>query len=180
MRVVRLSDAVCAQLAELAATAAPREFVALLGGRRVGGAASDSPDPPDSPDSPDSPHGPDGPRGPDGFDEATAVRTLTRQGGGRDSFVVDPIAFAQAEAELRDQGLEFVGFVHSHPGGVAAPSARDHLELWPGVVQLIVGCTTQGRHATIRAFRREGRDKLEPMAIATAATTATTTPKANP
>ena len=59
--------------------------------------------------------------------------------GQRDSFAVTPTAFLLAEAELTAAGHQWLGFVHSHPGGTAAPSARDRRELWHRCLQLIVG-----------------------------------------
>lgn len=56
-----------------------------------------------------------------------------------DAFSVDPAAFARAEAELRADGVSWVGFVHSHPGGAACPSVRDLEQLWRGCLHLVVG-----------------------------------------
>jgi proteasome lid subunit RPN8/RPN11 len=59
--------------------------------------------------------------------------------GGGDGFAVSPVAFLAAAASLRASGCDWLGFVHSHPGGVAAPSQRDRVMLWHGCVQLIAG-----------------------------------------
>lgn len=61
-----------------------------------------------------------------------------------DAFAVPPPAFARAEAELRARGAPWLGFVHSHPDGVAAPSQRDQRELWRHCVQMIVATTRAG------------------------------------
>lgn len=73
---------------------------------------------------------------------------------GDDRFTVDPIAFARAEAKLRARGHGWLGFVHSHPRGTAAPSRTDHLELWRDCVHLIVA------GAELRAFWYRGEECL--------------------
>jgi proteasome lid subunit RPN8/RPN11 len=59
--------------------------------------------------------------------------------GEHDSFLVPPASFLDAERRIRRAGGRWLGFVHSHPGGAAAPSARDRAELWRACVQMIVG-----------------------------------------
>jgi proteasome lid subunit RPN8/RPN11 len=59
--------------------------------------------------------------------------------GSDDGFVVPPTAFLAAASCLQLARAPWLGFVHSHPGGSPAPSARDRRELWRGCVQLIVG-----------------------------------------
>lgn len=74
-------------------------------------------------------------------DGVFVVEQLVRFAGAgrRDGFEVAPAAFLQAEHELGRAERTWQGFVHSHPGGSAAPSARDRDELWRHCVQLIVG-----------------------------------------
>lgn len=57
----------------------------------------------------------------------------------QDAFAVDPVVFAVAEAGIRREGLDWLGFAHSHPGDRAEPSARDLAQLWHGCLQVIVG-----------------------------------------
>ena len=56
-----------------------------------------------------------------------------------DRFAVDPHAFVRALACLERDGDTWLGFVHGHPGGPAAPSAADEAELWRECLHLIVG-----------------------------------------
>lgn len=56
-----------------------------------------------------------------------------------DAFAVDPVAFALAEARLREEGANWLGFAHSHPHDEAVPSARDLDALWRSCLQVIVG-----------------------------------------
>ncbi|MCK5943140.1 MAG: Mov34/MPN/PAD-1 family protein [Planctomycetes bacterium] len=88
--------------------AAPREFVAALGGHEAGGDV-----------------------------RVTAVVALPNVALDDDAFEVEPTSFLAAEATLRARGAPFVGFAHSHPVGACAPSARDLAQLWPDCVQLI-------------------------------------------
>lgn len=71
----------------------------------------------------------------------------------RDRFTVAPQHFAAAEAELRDAGLQWLGFAHSHPGGDPVPSPADAEQLWPHCLQLVLG-TARGACA-IGAFWRD-------------------------
>jgi proteasome lid subunit RPN8/RPN11 len=94
---------------------APREFVGLLGGTRLAGTSAG------------------------GRWRVGHVVPLPNVAAGDGSFAVDAFAFLVAEAQLRQQGLDWLGFVHSHPGSPATPSAQDRRQLWRGCVQLIVG-----------------------------------------
>ena len=40
-------------------------------------------------------------------------------------FDADPLAFLEARARLQADGLQVLGFVHSHPNGTPNPSRRD-------------------------------------------------------
>lgn len=64
---------------------------------------------------------------------------LASEAAAADSFAVDPVAFALAEARLRGEGASWLGFAHSHPHGEALPSARDLDQLWRGCLQVLVG-----------------------------------------
>ncbi|MBX3464853.1 MAG: Mov34/MPN/PAD-1 family protein [Planctomycetes bacterium] len=106
---VRLAASAWQPIAANTAAAWPREMVAVLGGRREGEAAV-----------------------------VEAIVALTGAGGTR-GFAADPVRFLAAEASLRAAGWAWLGFVHSHPGGTAAPSALDRATLWRGCIQLVVG-----------------------------------------
>jgi proteasome lid subunit RPN8/RPN11 len=55
-------------------------------------------------------------------------------------FLIDPKAHIEARRTARAEGLEVVGFYHSHPHSRALPSATDLAEAqYPGCVHLIVG-----------------------------------------
>jgi len=57
------------------------------------------------------------------------------------------------------EGLDVVGFYHSHPAGPAGPSARDLATAWPGYVYVIADARTGG----VTAWQlREDRHAFEP------------------
>jgi len=59
---------------------------------------------------------------------------------GSTRFLLDPKAHIDARRTARAQGLEVVGFYHSHPHSQAYPSATDLAEAaYPECVHLIVG-----------------------------------------
>lgn len=101
---------------------AEREFVGLLAGRRTAA----------------------------GF-HVTRCEPLRNAAVASDRFAVAPPDFLAAELRVRSAGLAWLGFVHSHPGGAAAPSAADRQQLWRDCLQLIVG-SPQGT-AELRAYR---------------------------
>lgn len=52
-------------------------------------------------------------------------------------FAIEPKWILAVERELRKDGLDIVGFYHSHPNHPARPSTTDRRYLWPRVVQMI-------------------------------------------
>lgn len=65
----------------------------------------------------------------------------------RDRFAIAPSDLAAAAAAARRQGLEIVGFYHSHPRGLARPSAADVAEAsaWPGYAHVIAATQDPAR-----------------------------------
>lgn len=82
----------------------------------------------------------------------------------RASWVLDPAELAAGLSAARRCGLALVGFYHSHPGGVASPSARDEAAAWPGVSYLVVGVGPSGE-SVLRSFRRESVGALREEAL---------------
>lgn len=82
----------------------------------------------------------------------------TCPGPGR--FAVAPQQFLDALAALAVDGSAWLGFAHSHPGGLPRPSRADQRELWPHCLQLVVA---GGTPASLRlaAFWLEGSRCLE-------------------
>ncbi len=65
----------------------------------------------------------------------------------RHCFAIAPADMARAYRQAREQGLQVLGFFHSHPLGDARPSAADVAGSppWPGLVQVIVALDVRGR-----------------------------------
>ena len=60
----------------------------------------------------------------------------------RRRFLITPDVFAREERQARRDGLEIVGFYHSHPNHPAEPSATDRELAWPlysYLIQSVVG-----------------------------------------
>ena len=122
------TDPVKAQLQKAARKAAPREMAAVLGGYVA--------------------------------DQTAYVQRmllLPNQSANDDTFEVDGVAFAQCEHQLRLEHRTFLGFAHSHPEGIAAPSRRDRELLWPDCVQVI----TDGTNCN--AFRLDAERIAHPL-----------------
>lgn len=53
-------------------------------------------------------------------------------GGHRNRYLVSPAFQAQAEQRALADGLDVIGFYHSHPDHLAQPSEYDRAHAWPG------------------------------------------------
>ncbi|MCA8966816.1 MAG: Mov34/MPN/PAD-1 family protein [Planctomycetes bacterium] len=108
-------------LRDAAAAAWPDEFAGVVGGRRDG----------------DTWH----------VDAFVGCRADAHMHG----FAISAATFAAAEAQLRDLGHRWLGFVHSHPGAAPHPSHEDLATAWPDALQLLLGSATREALA-LRAF----------------------------
>lgn len=78
-------------------------------------------------------------------DSATAVRIVPVDNVWPDAaerlhrFSIDPLAQMQAEAQYAKDGLDLIGFYHSHPTAAAVPSSFDLDRAWPAYYYVIVG-----------------------------------------
>lgn len=59
-------------------------------------------------------------------------------------YSIDPKALLAAQKQARSQGLDVVGYYHSHPDSPARPSELDREHAWPGVSYLIVSVDRAG------------------------------------
>ncbi len=57
---------------------------------------------------------------------------------GRDRYVIDGKDFLKADNIAKREGLEILGFYHSHPGYPPVPSSTDQKMAWQGYSYLIV------------------------------------------
>ena len=83
-------------------------------------------------------------------------------------FLLDPRTHIEARRTARNQGLQVIGFYHSHPHSQPYPSATDLAEAaYPECVHLIVGFI-DGK-AEVRLFNyKDGRARELPLLIGAA------------
>lgn len=73
----------------------------------------------------------------------TQARNLNQQRAS-DRYELDPKDFLEADKAARLDGLDIVGFWHSHPDCPARPSTTDLEAAWDGYSYLIIGVTGAG------------------------------------
>jgi proteasome lid subunit RPN8/RPN11 len=104
------------------------------------------------------------------------VRAVTfdnqREDSRHNRYVISPEQFLGAELMARDEGLDVIGFYHSHPDHPARPSDFDREHAWPWYSYLIVS-VMQGKAAETTSWRLgddRSRFESEPMENAPDAT----------
>jgi proteasome lid subunit RPN8/RPN11 len=95
-----------------------------------------------------------------GDGECAAVSAIPCNNARRDSprnrYAIDPKELIKIQRETRQQGLEIVGFYHSHPDHPAEWSSTDLAEAhWVGCSYVITRVAS-GAAAETRSFRLEG------------------------
>jgi proteasome lid subunit RPN8/RPN11 len=83
----------------------------------------------------------------------------------RNRYLIAPEQFLAADRAARDEGLDVLGFYHSHPDHPARPSEFDRENAWPWYSYVIVS-VLQGRAADTTCWRlAEDRSRFEPEAL---------------
>jgi len=72
-------------------------------------------------------------------------------------FAIDPKDYLRVETAADALGLTLLGFWHSHPDGLALPSASDRARAWAGLLTVIVA-VVGGAPDELSAWRLEGPD----------------------
>lgn len=127
--VLQLGTALEQRLREWAERGYPRECCGLLLGRAADGAVS--------------------------VEDVTEARNLNTERA-HDRYELDPQGFLRADAQAREQGLEIVGVLHTHPDHPARPSQTDLEQAWEGWSYLILS-VEGGRAQALRSWRlRDG------------------------
>lgn len=86
----------------------------------------------------------------------------TTEEGPRRRFLVRPDDYRQAEQQAAAQGLELLGFYHSHPDHPARPSQYDLDHAWPFFAYVIVA-VAQGQDGDLTSWRlSDDRGQFEP------------------
>lgn len=97
--------------------------------------------------------------------ERVVVFENQRTDSRRNRYLITPEQLLVVEREARQEGLDVVGFFHSHPDHPAFPSAFDLEHAWPYYSYLIVS-VADGRVGEARAWRLAAdRARFEPEAI---------------
>ena len=107
-----------------------------------------------------------GPRGSDLVTQTRRVRN-TVVDRARDRYEMDPRDQIRVQRECDQNGLDVIGYYHSHPDHPARASVTDSERSWSGWVYLIVSCV-QGRVVDGNAFVAErdgGPMRPEPLEI---------------
>lgn len=78
----------------------------------------------------------------------------------RDRFEISPKDYLRVEKEARQDGLDIVGFFHSHPDVPPFPSATDAQFAWQGFINIIVG-VFGGQKVRVRAHLYDGKNFSE-------------------
>lgn len=85
-----------------------------------------------------------------------------RQDSPRNRYSIAPLDLVRIQREARNQGLDIVGFYHSHPNHPAQWSSTDLAEAyWLGCSYLITS-VIKGKAAETRSFRLTGGAELGP------------------
>jgi proteasome lid subunit RPN8/RPN11 len=91
--------------------------------------------------------------------------TNAREDRRHDRFVIPPEAVLAAHRDAERQGLDVVGYYHSHPDHPPDPSEFDREHAWPGLSYLIVA-VRDGVAAEARSWRlRADRTGFEPQPL---------------
>jgi proteasome lid subunit RPN8/RPN11 len=96
-----------------------------------------------------------------------AVLVNERADSAHNRYTVSGLALARAEQKLVDEGLEIVGYYHSHPDHPAQYSDFDRDHAWPNMSYVIVSVLA-GRASTTLSWRlRDDRSAMdaEPISI---------------
>lgn len=67
-------------------------------------------------------------------------------------FLIDPLAYQEAEDQADREGLAIVSIVHSHPDHPDRPSEFDRVHAWPGLSYIIIS-VCQHKAAGYRSWR---------------------------
>jgi proteasome lid subunit RPN8/RPN11 len=87
----------------------------------------------------------------------SAVRCVnTRRDSSRNRYAIDPTELVCIQRQAREQGLEIVGFYHSHPDHPAQWSSTDLAEAYWVGCSYIITSVVKGKAAETRSFRLEG------------------------
>ena len=99
--------------------------------------------------------------GRDGHVSATVPLPNTTEEGPRRRFLVRPTDYRDAESAASAEGLDLLGFYHSHPDHPARPSQYDLDHAWPSFSYVIVSVMS-GEPVDLRSWKlKEDRSAFD-------------------
>ncbi|TMB92826.1 MAG: M67 family metallopeptidase [Chloroflexi bacterium] len=105
------------------------------------------------------------------IERVTSARNLNVERA-RDRYDLDPADIVRADREARAEGLDIVGFWHSHPDHPAWPSQFDTDRAWVDYVYIVTATTSAGA-ADVNAFTlRDERGSFDRIPLSTKPATA--------
>ena len=92
---------------------------------------------------------------------ANVWETESEREGQRNRYLISPEDVARADRQAGKQGLDIIGFFHSHPDCPSRPSGTDREYAWPFVAFVIVS-VTQGKATTTNSWvLRDDRSQFD-------------------
>ena len=86
--------------------------------------------------------------------ETYPISNAREEAAKRNRFLIRPEELLRGEKRAREQGLDVVGFYHSHPDDVAVPSQYDLEHAWPTYSYIVVA-VEKGHAADLRSWEME-------------------------
>ncbi len=88
-----------------------------------------------------------------------------REDSRHNRYTISPGAYLKAEKWAEEQGLQLLGFYHSHPDHPAQPSQYDLQHAWPNLVYLIMQIQ-QGHPQELNGFMlATSRERFNPITV---------------
>lgn len=76
-------------------------------------------------------------------------------------FLISPEVFLRSERLAKVQGMDIIGFYHSHPNAEAKPSKYDIEHAWPWYSYVIVAVTKNGAHEVTSWILEDDRSRFK-------------------
>ena len=112
--------------------------------------------------------------GPTRVRELVAVDNEREDSARHNRYLISPLAILETQKSARADGMDIVGYYHSHPDHPAAPSEFDRDHAWPSTSYLIVSVEA-GTVADVRSWRlTDDRQRFETEAVERLATSRVT------
>lgn len=93
----------------------------------------------------------------DRIEKIKPAENLVTDGNGRTHFMIDPLTIYKEETKAKKEGLEVLGFYHSHPDKRAVLSKTDEEYMIPDMLY-IIAAVSLGTVREIRAYYRNAPD----------------------